>query len=1662
MESPILGATETSVRRSRPWDRNFLAGLGRAASNDVIRFELVEGRMASGRIRYLEGRRGAVVYLSGELDQPEAGRFFFQTQATSGLAGEFVGVVEFPASGLAYRIEPGDSGDPVLLERPLDEVKCTKLPRVAVALPTGSQEIPPLNPGAFPEVPTPGYQNGIVLLESLPGASVVIYLDFQGGYTATWGGIAYDGPGYGKDQIREIWQRVAEDLLPFNINVTTDLKAFQNAAEGRRQHVIITPTDSADAEAGGVAYEGSFNWSGDTPCWVFQLGEPRFCAQACSHEIGHTLGLHHEGQNVNGLHSEYFYGHGSGETGWAPIMGVGYSDNVTQWARGEYIDASNPEDQLAKIISLNNGVQYRPDDTGDTLATARYLEVYNDFTAAAEGVIETTGDADAFRFSTSGGDVYLRADPVAFGPNLALEALLCDSSGTLLASNNPQATLWADISTNLPAGTYTFTVRGAGRNDPVYVGFSSYASLGYYSITGKVSNARLPDRFVIPENTRLGAVVGHIPAADPGEDPLQYAITSGNLGNTFGIDSFGTLSVANDFLLDYESLAALLNSQFPVQFEMFLTISNLVHPDLTETGRRVVVEVTNVDEPPTLEGFAASVIEHSARGTIVGTAHGSASDAYSLLSYSIVAGNSNGAFSIDSQSGLISVAADLAAATQNLYHLAVVLTDQTPSTVFSATTTVTVTVTLPYPNGSMAYALYTNLPGTAVSNLTTAVSFPHDAALEKQVTLFESDTGGEVNCGAVMRGYLLPPTTGSYTFWIASQNDSELWLSASTNPALMSRVGYVQSDSVWPSPRQWTLLPSQQSAPVSLAAGYAYYIEARLKAGPGPGRVAVAWESASNGITQAVIPGSYLAPYALNYAPHPQGFTGFLRPDALAGSYLGTVRVGDLNSNDVPTLTITSGDDQGLFEIDGSGRIYLSRDLASEPADKTNYVLQVEAMDSGQPPLTGRAVVSFQMVGTNAILTDSIQQEIWTNIGSGTQITDLTFKSKYPKRPDLLRALTAFDSGPESLGTNYGSRIRAYLVPTNSGPYTFYLSSSDSAELLFQDLEATWGGISLLAHVDGQTAYREWTRYPSQQSAPIELIAGQRYYLEAVHKAAGGGDHIEVGWTGPGLEGTNPIPASFLAPFDINYPPDLETPLYPIPLSTPNGGLVAVLTGTDSPLDTFTFRIVSGNQGGTFSLDPISGRLVVADRSLFASHTVSDFNLVIEVQDSGYGGLYPLGSSQTIVPVHIVDDSRPFTWIGRGDTEYWSEATNWDRALPGESAKLTFQGSQRQTNFNDLLLQAGLVTIQNGGFYLSGNPLLLREGLTSQGTNVWAIGSTLIADQTFNSISGLLTVAAPIENGGHELSLVSGSGLLPTTDATLRLEGVISGSGSLNIWGGGTVVLAASNSYTGQTLVGQGRLELQDANSLASSSDISLLLSTLDARPAGGLTIPAQQTLEGGGTVMGPTVVNGNLAPGGGYGTISTLLNFSDSLELANNTVLKLYSFPTAFSDRISVGGTLRFGGSLVVVNTGFSTAPFPAFGNQFKLFSASRFTGSFTNLSLPYLSEGLVWDTSRLMSDGIIRVAATPPQLSTVTLTNGAPAVRFQGWGGLNYRLETTSDLVSPVSWSAVGTFTGSNTPVSYPSNNIIWYVDVPLEIIVPVDLSKPQTFYRVSIYHP
>ncbi len=166
--------------------------------------------------------------------------------------------------------------------------------------------------------------------------------------------------------------------------------------------------------------------------------------------------------------------------------------------------------------------------------------------------------------------------------------------------------------------------------------------------------------------------------------------------------------------------------------------------------------------------------------------------------------------------------------------------------------------------GSILREVWEGIPGTAVSDLTSSPDYPDHPTSTNYVTdLFESPTDVLEDYGQRMHGYVTAPSTGDYTFWIATDDGGELWLSTDSNPANKQLIAYVTG---WTPSRAWTIEPNQQSAAIHLEAGRSYYIAALEKEGGGGDNLAVRWEG-PNGLDEAPILASHLLPYGVAFTP---------------------------------------------------------------------------------------------------------------------------------------------------------------------------------------------------------------------------------------------------------------------------------------------------------------------------------------------------------------------------------------------------------------------------------------------------------------------------------------------------------------------------------------------------------------------------------------------------------------------------------------------------------------------------------------------------------------------------------------------------------------------------------------------------------------------------
>jgi hypothetical protein len=423
--------------------------------------------------------------------------------------------------------------------------------------------VEPADPSPDAASTDPAAVEDALTLHSRPDSALTLYLDFDGHdaagtvWSANYGGDftaeAYSidsDPGFNATELARIagvWQRVAEDYAPFDVDVTTEdpgPAAITRSSVADNEYgtrVVISPTNTiySSCSCGGVAYIGVFDTTSShaymQPAWVFTRGVgtgSKNIAEAASHEAGHNLGLGHDGSPS----SSYYSGHGV----WAPIMGVGYYKPLSQWSRGDYTGANNHEDDLAVISS--NGPAPVTDDIGDTRATASSIHP-----GSTTDEISSRGDIDWFRFTASGSTT-VTVDPLNPGGNLDValgiygddgaELRLVDPLSTYVSSDSATG-LAAATTLTVPAGTYLAKVDGVGAGTVSATGYSDYGSLGRYTLTLATTTPLLV-LGTPPEGTVDQPYTAQM-SASGGTAPYSWALESGDLPDGLTLSTQGSL-----------------------------------------------------------------------------------------------------------------------------------------------------------------------------------------------------------------------------------------------------------------------------------------------------------------------------------------------------------------------------------------------------------------------------------------------------------------------------------------------------------------------------------------------------------------------------------------------------------------------------------------------------------------------------------------------------------------------------------------------------------------------------------------------------------------------------------------------------------------------------------------------------------------------------------------------------------------------------------------------------------------------------------------------------------------------------------------------------------------------------------------------------------------
>ncbi len=262
------------------------------------------------------------------------------------------------------------------------------------------------------------------------------------------------------------------------------------------------------------------------------------------------------------------------------------------------------------------------------------------------------------------------------------------------------------------------------------------------------------------------------------------------------------------------------------------------------------------------------------------------------------------------------------------------------------------------------------------------------------------------------------------------------------------------------------------------------------------------------------------------------------------------------------------------------------------------------------------SVTNVNFIATRPPESQAITLERWSNI-NGNLLSSLTSHATYPSSPTFSQLVVDLFEAKSNILDNYGQRMSGYFIPPTTGAYTFYIASDDESQLYLSTTDLV-ADKKLIAYVKGHCASRDWTSFPSQKSTAISLSAGQRYYIEALHKEGSGGDNLAVGMDLPDGTQHRPIRTTYLRP--------MSSPVVSPP--TPANTVTLAITDSqvkENPNDTGLYTVTrSGN-----NTSPLTVFFGITGTAVYtADYLPTGFSVVI-----------PAGASNATILIKPVDDA---------------------------------------------------------------------------------------------------------------------------------------------------------------------------------------------------------------------------------------------------------------------------------------------------------------------------------------------------------------------------------------------------------------------------------------
>ena len=565
--------------------------------------------------------------------------------------------------------------------------------------------------------------------------------------------------------------------------------------------------------------------------------------------------------------------------------------------------------------------------------------------------------------------------------------------------------------------------------------------------------------------------------------------------------------------------------------------------------------------------------------------------------------------------------------------------------------------------GSITREFWSGIGGNAVSNIPVTTTPTSITTLN----ILESPSNSADNYGERLRGFICAPYTGAYTFWIASDDDSELWLSNSNSPTGKTRIAYLNGAV---GSRNWDDNASQKSGIINLTAGQQYYIEVLHKEGGGDDYLAVGWQLPT-GVFERPIPGERLLQnQVVNVNP-----TVSITAPANNATFIATSNI---------TFTASATDSDGsISKVEFYNGTTLIGTAPTSPytfswnnVSAGTYTITAKATDNQNATSTSAAItvvvsplrVPENPASTTAGLIYKYYEGTWNMLPDFTILTPIKFGT-----------VSTFDISGRNREEDFGFSFTGFINVPTDGVYTFYTNSDDGSKLFI--------GTTQVVDNDGPHGAQ-------QRSGVIGLKAGK--HAITINYVQGKAEYtLSASYAGPGIT-QQIIPSSVL--FNNNVSPTVA-----ITAPANNSSFIATsniaFTATAADADGTVAKVEFYNGTTLIGTSP-------ASPYGFTWNNVAAGSYAITAKATDNYGAVSTSAVVNVIVSPLRTPENPSGTTAGIVYKYYESATTWNvlpdftTLTPIKSGIVsTFDNSVRNRNDNYGISFTGFVNVPTDGIY---------------------------------------------------------------------------------------------------------------------------------------------------------------------------------------------------------------------------------------------------------------------------------------------------------------------------------------------------------------------------